>query len=90
MEVTAPPRRRTGLRDANGMAVASFVLGLLGLLVMNLVLGPVAIVMASLALSRATSRRLPAMAGLGLGVCDLIVYGALVAADDSVAWTFSG
>ncbi|MFC6063909.1 hypothetical protein [Streptomyces ochraceiscleroticus] len=90
MEVTASARRRTGLRDANGMAVASFVMGLIGLLVMNLILGPVAIVLASLALSRSTDRRFPALAGLGLGLGDLLVYGVLVAADDSVAWTFSG
>lgn len=32
MRPTAPARRRTDLRDADGMAVASFVLGLLGLL----------------------------------------------------------
>ncbi|MFI9028063.1 DUF4190 domain-containing protein [Streptomyces sp. NPDC053560] len=90
MEVTASARRRTGLRDADGMAVASLAMGILGLLVMNLVLGPVAIVMASLALARATSRRFPALAGLVLGVCDLAVYGVLVAADDSAAWTFTG
>ncbi|MFI8992621.1 DUF4190 domain-containing protein [Streptomyces sp. NPDC053542] len=90
MEVTASARRRTGLRDADGMAVASFVMGLIGLLVMNLILGPAAIVLASLALYRSTGRRGPALAGLGLGLCDLVVYGVLVAADDSVAWTFSG
>lgn len=43
---TAPAEQpRTGARDADGMAVASFVLGLLGLLVLNLFLGPVAIVL---------------------------------------------
>lgn len=52
MQLTAPadrttesPRttRRTGIHDTDGMAVASFVLGLLGLLVLNVFLGPVAI-----------------------------------------------
>ncbi len=90
MEVTASARRRTGFRDADGMAVASFVLGLLGLLVLNLVLGPVAIVLAGLALWRGTSRRFRALLGLGLGVSDLAVYAALLAADDTVSWTFSG
>ncbi|WP_030622098.1 hypothetical protein [Streptomyces sclerotialus] len=90
MEVTASARRRTGLRDADGMAVASFVMGLLGLLVLNLVLGPVAIVLACLALKRATSRRPRALLGLGLGVADLVVYAVLVASDNAASWTFSG
>ncbi len=47
MRLTAPPSARTGLRDTEGMAVASFVLGLVGLLVLNLVLGPARIVLAS-------------------------------------------
>lgn len=90
MEITASARRRTGLRDADGMAVASFVLGLVGLLVLNLVLGPVAVVLASLALWRGTGRRSRALLGLGLGVGDLVVYAVLVAGDDTVSWTLGG
>ncbi len=52
----AAPRRALG-READGLAVASFVLGLVGLLVFNIVLGPTAIVMALLALVRHTRRR---------------------------------
>lgn len=44
MQLTAPAARRTGVRDADGMAVASFILGLLGLLVLNVFLGPIAVV----------------------------------------------
>ena len=51
MQLTAPatgrPGTRTRTRDADGMAVASFILGLLGLLVFNLFLGPTAIVLAA-------------------------------------------
>ncbi|WP_246574506.1 hypothetical protein [Streptomyces genisteinicus] len=79
-----------GTRDADGMAVAAFVLGLTGLLVMNIVLGPTAIVLASLALLRGTARRGRALLGLGLGVADLVVLAVLVTANGSVVWGFGG
>ncbi|MEV0258950.1 hypothetical protein AB0H82_32395 [Streptomyces sp. NPDC050732] len=82
--------RPTGRRDTDGMAVASFVLGLLGLLVLNLFLGPIAIVLASIALWRGTTRRGRALLGLGLGVADLVVLAALVATDDTVSWGLAG
>ncbi|MFF8287659.1 DUF4190 domain-containing protein [Streptomyces sp. NPDC016309] len=81
---TRRPRNRT--RDADGMAVASFVLGLLGLLVMNILLGPVAIGLAVLALRRGTTRRGRAALGLGLGIADLAVLAALVTMDGTVSW----
>ncbi|OEJ24901.1 DUF4190 domain-containing protein [Streptomyces agglomeratus] len=90
MEFTASARRLTGTRDADGMAVASFVLGLLGLLVLNIFLGPIAIVLASLALWRGTERRGRALLGLGLGVADLVVLAVLASADNTVSWTFGG
>ncbi|MEU7645756.1 DUF4190 domain-containing protein [Streptomyces huasconensis] len=72
------------------MAVASFVCGLLGLLVLNVFLGPVAIVLASLALWRGTARRGRALLGLGLGVADLVVLGVLVSMDNTVSWGLAG
>ncbi|MBM9619216.1 DUF4190 domain-containing protein [Streptomyces zhihengii] len=72
------------------MAVAAFVLGLTGLLVMNIVLGPIAIVLASIALLRGTARRGRALLGLGLGVADLVVLAVLVTANGSVVWGFGG
>ncbi|MEU4999571.1 DUF4190 domain-containing protein [Streptomyces sp. NPDC021622] len=84
--VTAPAARR----EADGMAVASFVLGLLGLLVLNLFLGPVAIVLAGLALLRGTSRKGRALLGLGLGVADLVVLAALMSMDNTVSWGLAG
>ncbi|MCF3118611.1 DUF4190 domain-containing protein [Streptomyces arenae] len=88
MELTAT--RPAARRDADGMAVASFVLGLLGLLVLNLFLGPVAIVLAGLALWRGTVRKGRALLGLGLGVADLVVLTVLVSADNTVSWGLAG
>ncbi|MFF3741629.1 DUF4190 domain-containing protein [Streptomyces sp. NPDC002566] len=88
MQLTAPASRRTGVRDTDGMAVASFVLGLVGLLVLNVFLGPVAIVLASVALWRGTKRRGRAWLGLSLGVADLVVLVAFMQADATVSWNF--
>ncbi|MFC8868348.1 DUF4190 domain-containing protein [Streptomyces sp. NPDC057148] len=87
MQLTAPAARRTGIRDTDGMAVASFVLGLLGLLVLNVFLGPIAIALASIALRRGTARRGRALLGLGLGVADLLVLAAFMSADDTMSWS---
>ncbi|WP_328750712.1 DUF4190 domain-containing protein [Streptomyces sp. NBC_00285] len=89
MQLTAQatPATRTGARDADGMAVASFVLGLLGLLVLNVFLGPIAIVLASVALWRGTTRRGRAYLGLGLGVADLLVLVAAMQLDSTVSWS---
>ncbi|MGW6205533.1 DUF4190 domain-containing protein [Streptomyces sp. NPDC055089] len=84
----ASPRRST--RDADGLAVASFVLGLVGLLVMNILLGPAAIVMALVALARSTARRGRALLGLVLGIADLVILAFLVTGNGVVAWNFGG
>ena len=76
-------------RDADGMAVASFLLGLPGLLVLNLVLGPAAIVLALTALSRGTRRRGRAVLGLVLGVAALVIQTVLTVAGHGVLWSFS-
>ncbi|MFJ9686609.1 hypothetical protein ACIRRX_13075 [Streptomyces bacillaris] len=83
------PRRAPG-READGLAVASFVLGLVGLLVFNLLLGPAAIVMALLALARRTRRPGRARLGLALGVADLVVLAVLVTVNGTVAWDLTG
>ncbi|MEU9735555.1 DUF4190 domain-containing protein [Streptomyces sp. NPDC048002] len=88
MQLTAPTTRRPAVRDADGMAVASFILGLVGLLVLNVFLGPVAITLASVALWRGTARRGRAFLGLGLGVADLVVLLAFMQADGTVSWSF--
>ncbi|MET8171007.1 DUF4190 domain-containing protein [Streptomyces clavifer] len=90
--LTRSTRREAGKvsREADGLAVASFVLGLLGLLVMNILLGPTAIVMAVLALARSTARRGRALLGLALGIADLVVLGVLVTANGTVSWSLGG
>jgi hypothetical protein len=72
------------------MAVASFVLGLVGLLVLNLVLGPIAIVLATIALRRDTPRRFRALLGLWLGIADIVVLVVLMAANGTTAWSIVG
>ncbi|KOV96178.1 MULTISPECIES: hypothetical protein [unclassified Streptomyces] len=86
MRLTAPPSYRTGRRDTEGMAVASFVLGLVGLLVLNLILGPIAIVLAVIALRRDTPRRFRALLGLGLGIADLVLLAVLASAHGTTSW----
>lgn len=88
MHLTAPATRRPATRDADGMAVASFILGLLGLLVLNLVLGPIAIALAGVALWRGTTRPGRAVLGLTLGIADLLVLVAFTQADRTVSWSF--
>ncbi|MFF9090270.1 DUF4190 domain-containing protein [Streptomyces sp. NPDC014991] len=91
MHLTAPAVPRTDtrprMRDADGMAVASFILGLLGLLVLNLFLGPVAVVLAAAALWRGTSRRGRACLGLALGIADLAVLVAAMEMSGTVSWS---
>ncbi|MGX1547086.1 DUF4190 domain-containing protein [Streptomyces adustus] len=88
MHLTAPATRRTGARDTDGMAVASFILGLLGLVALNLFLGPIAITLAAVALWRGTARRGRAWLGLTLGVADLLLLVAFMQADSTVSWGF--
>ncbi|MFE6286746.1 DUF4190 domain-containing protein [Streptomyces sp. NPDC057877] len=88
MQLTAPATTHTGKRDTDGMAVASFVLGLLGLLVLNVFLGPIAITLAAIALWRGTNRPARAYLGLGLGVADLLVLVAFMQADNTISWSF--
>ncbi|MEU3508156.1 DUF4190 domain-containing protein [Streptomyces longwoodensis] len=88
MHLTAPATRRTGLRDTDGMAVASFILGLVGFLVLNVFLGPTAIILASVALIRGTQRKGRAYLGLALGVLDLVVLVVFMHVDSTVSWSF--
>lgn len=83
------PRNRSRYREADMMAVTAFILGLVGLLVMNLVLGPIAVVLGSLALWRKTTRPGRARLGITLGVVDLVVLGYLVTADHTWSWSLT-
>ena len=84
MDSTLTQRQRAV--DADQMAVAAFILGLLGLLVFNLVLGPVAIVLAVIAFRRGTRRPVRAGLGLALGAADLVVMATAVVSSHGAFW----
>ena len=75
----APFERARSRQEGDDMAVASFVLGLLGLLVFNLAFGPLALGLGGVALARGTGRRGRALLGMALGAADLVVLAVLVA-----------
>ncbi|MBZ4322899.1 DUF4190 domain-containing protein [Streptomyces sp. SCA2-4] len=68
------------------MAVTSFVTGLLGLLIANLVFGPCAIALGAVALARGTVRRFRARLGMALGAAGLVLYFVLSVADGTPSW----
>ncbi|MFH7598735.1 DUF4190 domain-containing protein [Streptomyces racemochromogenes] len=82
-------RARDRIGDADAMAVTAFVLGLVGLLVTNLILGPIAVVLGALALRRRTTRPGRARLGIALGVADLAVLACLVTADGTWSWSLA-
>lgn len=73
-------------------AAVSFVCGLVGLLVANLVLGPLAIVLGAMGLRADKNRRVRAVLGMLLGVADVAVFLFLAAHSGahhgSVSWNF--
>ena len=75
----APAGSARSREDGDDTAVASFVLGLLGVFFFNIALGPLAMVLAGVSLARGTGRRGRALLGLALGVADLVVLGVAVA-----------
>jgi len=67
----------------NGLAVAGLVCGLVGVLLVNYILGPLAIIFGGVGLSRAkrgAGHRGMSLAAIVLGVIDLIVYAILIIA----------
>ncbi|GES33847.1 hypothetical protein AB0G60_23630 [Streptomyces angustmyceticus] len=91
IEPQAPHRPAPRLRpQADGMAVASFILGLLGTLVLNIVLGPCALVLGGLSLARGTTRRGRALLGITLGIADLLLLALLTTTDGTVSWHIGG
>ncbi|MGO4456415.1 DUF4190 domain-containing protein [Streptomyces sp. M-16] len=85
----ARTRTRTSTRDADAMAVVAFVLGLVGLLVMNLLLGPIAVGLGTLALWQHTARPGRARLAIALGVADVVVLACLVTADGTWSWALT-
>ncbi|MFJ3215092.1 DUF4190 domain-containing protein [Kitasatospora sp. NPDC086801] len=75
--------------SADSLAVASFLLGLPGLLLFNVILGPLAITLATLALVRGTRRRGRATLGLALGIASLAILAVTTATSHGVLMDFS-
>ena len=73
-------------------AAVSFVSGLVGLLVANLLLGPLAIVLGLVGLRADSNRRVRAALGIFLGVADIVVFVLLAAHagahHGSLSWSF--
>lgn len=72
----------TGTRS-NGLAIAGLVCGLVGLLLANFILGPLAIIFGGVGWSRANkgaSHKGMAIAAVILGVVDILVYVVLLVA----------
>ncbi len=87
---TAPAgdhRPRATRRDADGTAVASFVIGLLGTVVFNIVFGPLALVLGTVALARRTRRPGRAALGIVLGLADIALLATLVSVHHNITWT---
>jgi hypothetical protein len=89
---------RSGRLDARAKAVpvaaVSFVSGLVGLLVANLILGPLAVVLGLIGLRVDSGRRGRAVLGIVLGIADIAVFVLLAAHagshHGSLSWSFFG
>lgn len=68
----------------NGLAVASLVCGIVGLLFFNVILGPLAIVLGAVALRGSPAGGASmAKAGIALGIVDLVIFTVLLVAASS-------
>lgn len=72
------PQKRT-----NGMAIASLVVGLIGLILFPIILGPLAIIFGGVGMGFANknngSGKGLAIAGLIIGIIDLLIFFVLIA-----------
>ena len=94
---TASPGRATTSASSAAnkripLAAVSFVSGLVGLLVANLLLGPLAIVLGLVALRNESGRRARATLGVVLGLADIALFFVLAAHSGahhgSLSWNF--
>jgi hypothetical protein len=68
---------------SNGLAVASMVCGIVGLVLFNVILGPLAIIFGGIGLARANrgaAHHHMAVAGIVLGVIDIALFVVLLVA----------
>jgi hypothetical protein len=90
------PRQVAGARGTAArppLAAVAFVAGLVGLLVANLLLGPLAVITGCIALRRDAERRGRAALGIALGALDVVVFLVLAysgAHHGGLSWNFLG
>ncbi|MGH3635188.1 MAG: DUF4190 domain-containing protein [Mycobacterium sp.] len=68
---------------SNGLAIAALVCGIIGLFLLNIILGPLAIIFGGVGLShakRGAAHHGMALAGVILGIVDVIIFVVLLAA----------
>jgi Domain of unknown function (DUF4190) len=81
-EVSPPP----AADSSNGLAIAALICGIIGLFIFEIVLGPLAIIFGGLGLRnarRGASRRGFAIAGVVLGIIDVLVVVLFLAVASS-------
>ena len=73
---------RTTTSQGNGLAIAGFVCGIVGLIFFSVILGPLAIIFGGIGWSKANKgarHRGLAIASVVFGVIDLVLWGVLIA-----------
>ncbi|MGW0337474.1 DUF4190 domain-containing protein [Streptomyces sp. NPDC003011] len=65
----------------NGLAIASLICGIIGLIFFNVILGPIAIVLGAVGMRQASAKGGAGMAKAGviLGIIDLVIFAVLLA-----------
>ncbi|MFD3504913.1 DUF4190 domain-containing protein [Streptomyces sp. NPDC058676] len=79
----------------NGLAIASLICGIIGLIFFNVILGPTAIVLGAVGMRQAPAKGGAGMAkaGIVLGIVDLVIFAALfalAAANGGSTWYVGG
>ena len=82
MSGTATRSAPTTRSGSNGFAIAGLVCGIIGLILFNFILGPLAIIFGGVGVSRAhrgAGHRGLAWAGVVLGIIDVLIFVVLIA-----------
>ena len=89
------PVTGTARGGGNGLAIAGLVCGIVGLFVLNIILGPLAVIFGGIGLARANrgaGNRGMALAAVILGIADVVLFVVLlaVAAHHGFSWHVGG
>jgi hypothetical protein len=82
MSMGTPTGYQPAQKSRNGMAIAALVCGIVGVFLLEVILGPLAIIFGAIGLRRANAggpNRGMAAAGLALGILDVVLFVALIA-----------